>query len=239
MQAYVQAKLGLNESWITIPPNEVLPLSDGNDGDTVSEEAPETRMTIHRVDAPAIEPEERKIRRIEGLRSIEVQCGSSSKKFKYRTVFQGNNVASDADLGARLLSGYLENGSVKAINRHTEETLQDEPSSPMITATTGATSSSYHDVNMDSINLPREHPSAAKRVDSKTIDEQEILRRQLATARDEMHNAVIKYSVASRNYYRNNLTDGLRIIKEDINYILSREEKSTWWTHDPLDDNEI
>ena len=148
-------------------------------------------------------------------------------------------MASDADLGARLLSGYLEDSGVKTINRHTEEPLQDEPSSPMITATTGATSSSHHDANMDSINPSREHPSAAKRVDPKAIDEEELLRLQLATARDEMHDAVIKYSVACRNYHRNNLTDGLRIIKEDINYILSGEEKSTWWTHDPLDDNEI
>ena len=238
MQAFVQAKLGLNEIWVTIPPREARRLPDSNDGDTMSEEALETRMTIHCVDTPVIEPEERRIRKIEGLRSVEIPCGGDRKKYKFRTVYQGYNVASDADLGAGLLNT-MDEDLENTDNRHPTEPLQDEHSSRVISATASAMSSQDYNANMDSINPSREQPSAAEMEDPKENDEEEILRLQLVTARDHMHDAMIKLSVVCRNYHRNNLAGGLEIIKKEINFMLSQEENSTWWTNDPPDDEEI
>ena len=113
-----------------------------------------------------------------------------------------------------------------------------EPSSPMVVTTTGTTSSSYYNDNMKQDDLATERPSAAKRVDPKTIDEQDVLRRQMVTTLDEMQNAVIKYSIACRSYYRNNLSDGYRVFKEDIDLMVSGEEKSIWRHRDHPSDEE-
>ena len=67
----------------------------------------------------------------------------------------------------------------------------------------------------------------------------DTLRLKLTTARDRMHAAMIELSATCRAYNQHGPGDGLDIIKDEINFDLFGEHHSTWWTDDPLDDEDI
>ena len=54
-----------------------------------------------------------------------------------------------------------------------------------------------------------------------------------------MHQAMIALGATCRLYSQFGKKDGLDIIKEEVNFELFREEYSTWWTDDDVDDEDI